>query len=205
KKPNISKQQQPKKINPQKKPQVNVKKDKFKKLDKANDPKKFAQQARAMLKKESKPSTILSDRSARIAEKISQINEPNENLQEDENKRISSEIANKLKKLIAIGKTQGYLTYDQILENIETELDPKKLDKIVDILGEFKIQIVEKEEDLERLIEEGLAGKDDDKSQKRSEDSVKTYLKSMSTVKLLTRDDEVSIAIRIEEGRVRTV
>jgi len=181
------------------------KKDKFTKLNQANDPKKFAQQARAMLKKESKPSAILSDRSARIAEKILQINEPNENLKEDENKRISSEIANKLKKLIAIGKTQGYLTYDQILENIETELDPKKLDKIVDILGEFKIQIVEKEEDLERLIEEGLASKDDDKSQKRSEDSVKTYLKSMSTVKLLTRDDEVSIAIRIEEGRGRTV
>ncbi|MFZ9470132.1 MAG: RNA polymerase sigma factor RpoD [Rickettsiales bacterium] len=193
------------KVKAQKKPKAVTKKDKFQKLDKANDPKKFAQQARAMLKKESKPSAILSDRSARIAEKISQINEPNENLQEDENKRISSEIANKLKKLIAIGKTQGYLTYDQILENIETELDPKKLDKIVDILGEFKIQIVEKEEDLERLIEEGLASKDDDKSQKRSEDSVKTYLKSMSTVKLLTRDDEVSIAIRIEEGRVRTV
>ncbi len=193
------------KVKAPKKPKAITKKDKFQKLDKANDPKKFAQQARAMLKKESKPSAILSDRSARIAEKISQINEPNENLQEDENKRISSEIANKLKKLIAIGKTQGYLTYDQILENIETELDPKKLDKIVDILGEFKIQIVEKEEDLERLIEEGLATKDDDKSQKRSEDSVKTYLKSMSTVKLLTRDDEVSIAIRIEEGRVRTV
>jgi RNA polymerase primary sigma factor len=50
-----------------------------------------------------------------------------------------------------------------------------------------------------------LASKDDEKSQKRSEDSVKTYLKSMSTVKLLTRDDEVSIAMRIEEGRSKTV
>ena len=112
---------------------------------------------------------------------------------------------NKLKKLIAIGKTQGFLTHDQINENIETELDGKKLDRIVDILSEFKIQIVEKEEDLERLIEEGLASKEDEKSQKRSEDSVKTYLKSMSTVKLLTRDDEVSIAMRIEEGRSKTV
>jgi len=127
------------------------------------------------------------------------------NKNDDESKRISSEIANKLKKLIAIGKTQGYLTNEQISENIDTDLDSKKLDRIIDILSEFKIQIVDKEEDLERLIEEGLAIKDEEKSQKRSEDSVKTYLKSMSTVKLLTRDDEVSIAMRIEEGRGKTV
>ena len=43
------------------------------------------------------------------------------------------------------------------------------------------------------------------KSQKRSEDSVKTYLKSMSVVKLLNRDDEVEIAMRIEEGRNQTI
>jgi RNA polymerase primary sigma factor len=157
--------------------------------------------------KSTKPSTILGDKTSRLAEKFQLIQDVRSaiNKGDDETKRISSEIANKLKKLIAIGKTQGFLTHDQINENIETELDGKKLDRIVDILSEFKIQIVEKEEDLERLIEEGLASKDDEKSQKRSEDSVKTYLKSMSTVKLLTRDDEVSIAMRIEEGRSKTV
>ena len=157
--------------------------------------------------KSAKPSTILGDKTSRLAEKFQLIQDVRSaiNKGDDETKRISSEIANKLKKLIAIGKTQGFLTHEQINENIETELDGKKLDRIVDILSEFKIQIVEKEEDLERLIEEGLATKDDEKSQKRSEDSVKTYLKSMSTVKLLTRDDEVSIAMRIEEGRSKTV
>ena len=157
--------------------------------------------------KSAKPSTILGDKTSRLAEKFQLIQDVRSaiNKGDDETKRISSEIANKLKKLIAIGKTQGFLTHEQINENIETELDGKKLDRIVDILSEFKIQIVEKEEDLERLIEEGLASKDDEKSQKRSEDSVKTYLKSMSTVKLLTRDDEVSIAMRIEEGRSKTV
>ncbi len=146
-------------------------------------------------------------KTSRLAEKFQLIQDVRTaiNKGDDEAKKISSEIANKLKKLIAIGKTQGFLTHEQINENIETELDGKKLDRIVDILSEFKIQIVEKEEDLERLIEEGLASKDDEKSQKRSEDSVKTYLKSMSTVKLLTRDDEVSIAMRIEEGRSKTV
>ncbi len=154
-----------------------------------------------------KTSTRLGDKTSRLAEKFQLIQDVRSaiNKGDDETKRISSEIANKLKKLIAIGKTQGFLTHEQINENIETELDGKKLDRIVDILSEFKIQIVEKEEDLERLIEEGLASKDDEKSQKRSEDSVKTYLKSMSTVKLLTRDDEVSIAMRIEDGRSKTV
>jgi len=157
--------------------------------------------------KSPKKIVALGDKTSRLAEKFQLIQDVRSaiNKGDDETKRISSEIANKLKKLIAIGKTQGFLTHEQINENIETELDGKKLDRIVDILSEFKIQIVEKEEDLERLIEEGLASKDDEKSQKRSEDSVKTYLKSMSTVKLLTRDDEVSIAMRIEEGRSKTV
>lgn len=151
------------------------------------------------------PSTMV--KKGRLAEKFQLIKEVrnSSNKSNDESKRISSEIANKLKKLIALGKTQGYLTQEQINENIDTDLDNVKLDKIIDILGEFKIQIVEKEEDLEKLIEEGLTAKDDDKSQKRSEDSVKTYLKSMSSVKLLTRDDEVSIAMRIEDGRSKTV
>ena len=79
------------------------------------------------------------------------------------------------------------------------------MERILDVLNEFKINVVEKEEDIEKLIEEGVITREEDKSQKRSEDSVKTYLKSMSNVKLLTRDDEVSIAIRIEEGRSKTV
>ena len=157
--------------------------------------------------KKPNPSATISSKVGRIAQKFQLIQNVKNSSSKvnEENKRISSEIANKLKKLIALGKTQGYLTHDQINENIDIELDTNQLDKIIDILGEFKIQIIEKEDDLEKLIEDGLNFKDDEKSQKRSEDSVKTYLKSMSSVKLLTRDDEVSIAMRIEEGRGKTV
>ena len=123
----------------------------------------------------------------------------------DEERRLSSELSEKLKKLLTLGKSQGFLTYDQINESMDSDIDPDKMERILDVLTEFKINIVEKEEDLEKLIEEGLIGKDEEKSQKRSEDSVKTYLKSMSSVKLLTREDEVSIAMRIEEGRNKTV
>ncbi len=149
----------------------------------------------------------VNDRTKALAEKFQLIQGVRSALQkkDEEGKKLSDDLADKLKKLLAIGKTQGFLTHEQINENIDSDLDPRKLDRILDILTEFKIQIIEKEDDLEKLLEEGLAAKDEEKSQKRSEDSVKTYLKSMSTVKLLTREDEVLIAMRIEEGRNKTV
>ena len=123
----------------------------------------------------------------------------------DDNKKVSNTISSKLKKLLTIGKTQGFITFEQIVESTEITPETKKFKKILNILKEFKIQIIEKDEDLEKLSEEGVLGRDEEKSQKRSEDSVKTYLKSMSNVKLLSRDDEVSIAVRIEEGRNKII
>ena len=67
-------------------------------------------------------------------------------------------------------------------------------DHILDILLELKIQVVEREEDLENLIDDSARQKDEGKSQKKK--IWLTYLKSMSTVKLLTREDEVSIAMK---------
>jgi len=105
----------------------------------------------------------------------------------------------KLKKLIASVKSKGYITYDKINKYIENEaIDPDKIEKIFDILSEFKIQIVEKESDFDSRV-------DEDKSQKRTEDSVKNYLKSMSNLKLLTRENEVEIAMRIETSRNKVI
>ncbi len=140
-----------------------------------------------------------------IAEKKQLIKSAKPQTSKDEDQRLSSELSEKLKKLLTLGKSQGFLTYDQINESMDSDVDPDKMERILDVLTEFKINIVEKEEDLEKLIEDGVIGKDEEKSQKRSEDSVKTYLKSMSTVKLLTREDEVLIAMRIEDGRNKTV
>jgi RNA polymerase primary sigma factor len=122
-------------------------------------------------------------------------------------KTLSAEdIGVALKKLLSLGKSQGFLTIEQISEYIDYDLmDKKKLDKILNVFNEFKIQIVEKEEDIDKLLEDDNSSKDEEKSLKRSEDSVKTYLKSMSGVKLLTREDEVEIAIRIESGRTKTI
>ena len=113
----------------------------------------------------------------------------------------------KLKKLLTLGKSQGFLTYTQINDNIDIEIDAEKMEHIIDVMNEFKITVFENEEDAEKFAEEEAASAvaDEEKSQKRNEDSVKTYLKSMSEVTLLSRDDEIKIAIRIEEGRLETV
>ncbi|MFT6220142.1 MAG: RNA polymerase primary sigma factor [Myxococcota bacterium] len=108
--------------------------------------------------------------------------------------------------MLSLGKSQGFLTIEQIKEQIGDDvLDKQKLEKFLSIFTEFKIQVVEKEDDVEKLMDEDAIAKDEEKSLKRSEDSVKTYLKSMSNVDLLTREDEVEIAIRIENGRAKTV
>ncbi|MFT7086716.1 MAG: RNA polymerase primary sigma factor [Rickettsiales bacterium] len=120
-------------------------------------------------------------------------------------KKSVDNTTNALKVLLSLGKSQGFLTVEQIKEQIGDDvLDKVKLEKILSIFTEFKIQVVEREDDIEKL-EEDAAAKDEEKSLKRSEDSVKTYLKSMSNVKLLTREDEVEIAMRIEGGRAKTV
>ncbi len=121
-------------------------------------------------------------------------------------KKIADNTGAVLKTLLSLGKSQGFLTVEQIKEQIGDDvLDKSKLEKILNIFTEFKIQVVEKEEDIEKLMDEDALAKDEEKSLKRSEDSVKTYLKSMSNVSLLTREDEVEIAMRIEGGRAKTV
>ena len=117
----------------------------------------------------------------------------------DPNHNLES-AAIKLKKLIASVKMKGYITYDKVNKYIENEaIDPEKIEKIFDILSEFKIQIVEKDADYDSRAD------DDEKSQKRTEDSVKNYLKSMSNLKLLTRENEVEIAMKIEASRNKVV
>ena len=183
-------------VKPQKVAKVKVVKEKAPKVPKI--PKKKVSK--------SKLATAINDKTVALAEKFQLIQGVKSALlqKDEEGKKLSTELADKLKVMLALGKSQGFLTYDQINENIDSDIDPKKLDRILDILTEFKIQIVEKEDDLDKL-DDGSIAKDEEKSQKRSEDSVKTYLKSMSSVKLLTREDEVAIAMRIEEGRNKTV
>lgn len=180
-----------------------------KKVEKAKKEKKVKAPKEPKEKKprKAKVKVAINDKTSMLAEKFQLIQDVRLAIQkrDEDGKKFSDKLAEKLKKLLALGKTQGFLTHEQISDNIDPDTSASKLDRILDILSEFKIQVVEREEDAERLLEESLTSKDDEKSQKRSEDSVKTYLRSMSAVKLLTREDEVAIAMRIEEGRNKTI
>ncbi|MBP1727335.1 MAG: polymerase, sigma 70 subunit, RpoD family [Deltaproteobacteria bacterium] len=123
-----------------------------------------------------------------------------------------------LKRLISMGKEKGYLTYDEVNDALPDELvDSEKLDDMMMIFDEMDIAIVdtsqkvkvlkekiekeagtiEEEEDELRLEEDDQGG--------RVTDPVKMYLREMGMVCLLTREGEVEIAKRIEQGEQEVI
>ncbi|MCD6262236.1 MAG: RNA polymerase sigma factor RpoD [Deltaproteobacteria bacterium] len=120
-----------------------------------------------------------------------------------------------LKKLLDIGKNKGYVTYDDLNDNLLEEYTSttEDIDNIKMIFEELDIEFVDND-DLKKQLEkdaknnaEALAS-DDHKSFKldigdsfnRAFDPVKMYLKEMGSISLLTREGEVAIAKRIESG-----
>jgi len=125
-----------------------------------------------------------------------------------------------IKKLIEFGLQRGYLTYEEVNEQLPQEiLQPEQIDAVMNLLGENEIEVLEttkrpKEvEDEDEDAEEGTLGAPESGAGKeevaaagpdyaRGADPVKLYLKKMGSVSLLTREGEVEIAKRIEEGEI---
>ena len=100
--------------------------------------------------------------------------------------------------LIKRGKEQGYLTFDEITESLQHfAQDQKAMGKVLVALEKAKVDLVE-EAPTKRASAKKLDKKDEDLT--RSTDPVRMYLRKMGTVPLLTREGEVEIAKRIEEG-----
>ncbi len=135
------------------------------------------------------------------------------------NERISE-----MKDLINLGKERGYLTYDELNHALPTEaVDSEEMDSILTYFGDMNIDIVgdeseqgefgemegEEEEIFEELETLGLESEEDAEEAHeaalsaavRTDDPVRLYLKEMGSVPLLTRDGEIRIAQRIEEGK----
>ncbi|MCY4489648.1 MAG: RNA polymerase sigma factor RpoD [Deltaproteobacteria bacterium] len=118
-----------------------------------------------------------------------------------------------VKRLIDLGKERGYLTYDQVSDMLPADtVSPEQLDDVMSIFGEMDIEVVDansrmaltgQAEDVpDDEPEEGeveLDGGDADVAGKTG-DPVRMYLREMGNVSLLSRDGEVEIAKRIEEG-----
>ena len=104
-----------------------------------------------------------------------------------------------VKRLIAMGKSKGYLTYDEVNDALpEDAITPDDLEDVMDLFSEKEIQLVDTDEDYEES-DDGVDLPDD--GSLRSPDPVKMYLHEMGSVSLLSREDETEIAKRIEAGQ----
>ena len=136
------------------------------------------------------------------------------------------ELLGEVKKLISIGKEKGYLTYDELNNTLPAEMvSSEQIGTLMSMFGEMDIEIVdsadgdreqklgESEEPAEEVEEvEGVEGKEEIEEEEkeidltpgvlsRTDDPVRLYLKEMGSVALLSREGEIEIAKRIEEGK----
>jgi RNA polymerase primary sigma factor len=123
-----------------------------------------------------------------------------------------------LARLLGLGRERGYVLVDEILEVLPEEVasTPEELDEIYLRFTENDIEIVESLEKLAAMEEEAAPGERPETPEplpgvtvvdpallEKTNDPVRMYLREMGTVKLLDRDGEVSIAMRIESGEAK--
>lgn len=119
-----------------------------------------------------------------------------------------------LRKLIAQGKKQGFLTYDDINETLPPEMTKaEQIERVLNVLEEMNIQVLDDPTQAINLEEEvadvddeevALAFKEEEAASSPS-DPVRMYLQEMGSIPLLSREEEVELAKRIESGRNRAI
>jgi len=130
-------------------------------------------------------------------------------------KALPDEKQSQIKLLIARGKEQGYLTYAEVNDHLPDDIvDPEQIEDIVNTINDMGITVYEKAPDAEELLlsDNAVSADDDDTEEAaaalasvdsefgRTTDPVRMYMREMGTVELLTREGEIRIAKRIEEG-----
>jgi len=122
-----------------------------------------------------------------------------------------------LKDLITKGKEQGFLTYAQVNDHLPDDIvDPEQIEDIINMINDMGISVYEKAPDADTLIlnDDAASTSEDDSAVEeaaaalaaveteigRTTDPVRMYMREMGTVELLTREGEIVIAKRIEDG-----
>ncbi len=121
----------------------------------------------------------------------------------------------RLKALIVLGKERGYLTYAEINDHLPDMLEVEQIEGVVSMINDMGITVCDVAPDAETLIMTDVApvAADEDAAEEaeaalstvdsefgRTTDPVRMYMREMGTVELLTREKEIEIAKRIEEG-----
>ena len=120
----------------------------------------------------------------------------------------------KIAELIEKGREQGYLTYSDVNDHLPDDIsDPDQVDEIIGMINDLGLQVHETAPDADTLMlaesedsddialeqaAEALAAVENETG--RTTDPVRMYMREMGTVDLLTREGEIEIAKRIEEG-----
>ncbi len=134
---------------------------------------------------------------------------------------MSEQQQSQLKKLIARGKEKGFLTYAEVNDHLPDDIvDPEQIEDIIAMINDMGIEVHEFVPDTETLLlNENPASADDDVVAEeaaaalaavdsefgRTTDPVRMYMREMGTVELLTREGEIQIAKRIEEGMTQVL
>ncbi len=128
---------------------------------------------------------------------------------------MSENSNSQLPTLIQLGKEQGYLTYAEINDQMpDSVTDSDQVEEIIQMLTDVGIPIYDVAPDEDDMLLTGVSNDDDDiavdeaatvlanveTEPGRTTDPVRMYMREMGTVELLTRDGEIGIAKRIEEG-----
>ncbi|WP_338468739.1 RNA polymerase sigma factor RpoD [Azotobacter vinelandii] len=126
---------------------------------------------------------------------------------------VKAQQQSRIKELIARGREQGYLTYAEVNDHLPEDIsDPEQVEDIIRMINDMGINVFESAPDTDALL---LAEADTDEAAAeeaaaalaavetdigRTTDPVRMYMREMGTVELLTREGEIEIAKRIEEG-----
>ena len=133
---------------------------------------------------------------------------------ENVEKVIKEDDKSQLKVLIAKGKEQGFLTYGEVNDHLPDGIvEPEQIEDIVNMINDMGIKVYETPPDLDGQITDNTDVPDEDAAAEaaaalaslenefgRTTDPVRMYMREMGTVDLLTREGEIKIAKRIEEG-----
>jgi len=120
----------------------------------------------------------------------------------------------RIRSLIAKGKEQGYLTYREVNDHLPDDIDPEQVEDIINMINDMGIEVHEVAPDADSIIITADSPDDEDAAEEaaaalaatvdpelgRTTDPVRMYMREMGAVELLTREGEIVIAKRIEEG-----